>query len=72
MNTCNPRLWGRYLRVRISRMIQLRSNEYWGRRGGGKHKDGTNCFKIKRGGPSSSNSGPVGWKAKRARRGVVR
>lgn len=53
-------------------MIRLKSNEYWGRRSGAVHKDGSLCFKIKRGGPSHSNSGPCGWKAKRARRGVVR
>jgi hypothetical protein len=47
----------------------LRTNEYWGRRGGSIAKDGTRVFRVKRGSSSRrDNSQPVGRSLRRKQR----
>ncbi len=49
----------------------IRKNLFWGRRSGTQYK-GENpgpAFKLKKWANGSNNSGPVGWKAKKAKRG---
>lgn len=49
----------------------VKKNLYWGRRGGTIHKDGTRCFKIKKWKNGIINSGPSGYKLKKAKRGKI-
>jgi len=57
-------------RARRKRRIKLQSNEHWGRISGFFHKiTGEPIFKLKKWGNGAMNSGPVGWKLKRAQRG---
>lgn len=50
---------------------RIRKNYYWGVRGGTRHKDGSLCFKIKKWRNGSNNTGPVGYKLKRVKRGKI-
>jgi len=51
---------------RWMRRIELKSNEFWGRRSGTITKLGERIFKLKRGGMAhQEHQGPSGWKLKR-------
>lgn len=56
----------------VNAPIVLKSNQYWGKRSGSIHKDGTFCFKIKKWGNGSQNSGPSGRALRRQKRGVLK
>jgi len=59
---------------------RTKKNLYWGIRCGGLRNEDAKChpvnigqfvFKVKKWKNGSNNSGPVGWKARRAKRGLI-